>query len=488
MEMHTGIVCANYGCRRGAGPMCSGAWHAKCYRQFEHDPFPVLNANDLDDAMVDPDDFTEDDDQYRFQEARDGDHFMTAFQCDQCHFYNLRGRLPIDTEQDKLLQLCICRALLDSFWSRERSTVTKNLTEYRLFLRNSRLLGNNHPFPPRGPFPTIDSDGMEVACNLLIRSLRPGRNDTHVQFETVRKGRSVMSNYVHASAGGIGATALSMGERGGTYVTGSPTNSQWFRRFLNGMHRRMGDTWIPDWALTIDEILAAQAILEEDWQSHSSHPEVLLPITLSGVLFSGVFGSGLRGEEIPQIDLGGLRKHWHEGSEHPRQAHVPLVLKGRFKRQVGEKLYFQPLAVRSNSGVEYKLWLQRTISIYQHLGVTSGPLFRTVVSKTGRVKRATISDMDLLFHDVMKRVQVRHPNLLPGSVNVEEEMSVRRSLRRSFTSQAQNVGIPKDVIEANNRWRKHMHSRGTTPSMDMVERYSEAKATVEFLVRPSLSL
>ena len=125
------------------------------------------------------------------------------------------------------------------------------------------------------------------------------------------------------------------------------------------------------------------------------------------------------------------------------------------------------------------------IGIWEILGVTSGPVFRVTTAKTKTVQRASVADLDLLLHDVLKRVQVRMPNVLPASVNVENEYSARRSLHRFFTTQAQNVGIPKDVIEANNRWRKHMHSRGRLPSMQMIERYSDAKASVEILIRPS---
>ena len=49
--------------------------------------------------------------------------------------------------------------------------VTKNLSEYCLFLKISVTLGNLAPFPHRGPFPQADLDGMEVACNMLIWSL-----------------------------------------------------------------------------------------------------------------------------------------------------------------------------------------------------------------------------------------------------------------------------------------------------------------------------
>ena len=101
------------------------------------------------------------------------------------------------------------------------------------------------------------------------------------------------------------------------------------------------------------------------------------------------------------------------------------------------------------------------------------------------VKKATIGDLDTLFHDILRQVQIRFPATLPAHLKIDDEYSVRRSLRRGSTSDAHNQHIPKEVIEANNRWRKHMRSRNVLPSMDMVERYSDAKATVIALVRYS---
>jgi len=160
--------------------------------------------------------------------------------------------------------------------------------------------------------------------------------------------------------------------------------------------------WIPNRAITIDEILAALAICEDDWGAHGSKLALLLPIVLTGALLVSGVGAGLRGEEIPQINIGGLQKHWEEGTQHPRQEHVPLVLKGHFKQTVGEKLYFQPLAVCSKSGIPCRLWLHRALVVYHELGVTAGPLFRAIAPKTGKAKRAGIPDLDLLLHDIMK--------------------------------------------------------------------------------------
>jgi hypothetical protein len=68
---------------------CNGAWHGACYKQSERDNFPVFNQEtEAEDLVLD--DKMEDEDPKRFKEARDGDHLMTPFQCDLCHFENCK--------------------------------------------------------------------------------------------------------------------------------------------------------------------------------------------------------------------------------------------------------------------------------------------------------------------------------------------------------------------------------------------------------------
>jgi hypothetical protein len=466
------------------GQHCKGAWHADCYRQFEKDEFPVLRAWDLENALMGPEEFSVEDkeDKERFKVARPGDHLMTTFQCDQCMFVNLKGRKAGASVKDELVELCIRRAILDSFWSRETSTVEKNRNEMRRFLETADLLGINNPLPKRGPFPIGEDQGLGVACTILIRSLDAGRNAKHVQFETIRKLRSVVSNFIHTTPGGVGFSTISAGEGGGQFFSSSPTNCFWFKRFLVGCHRRMGDVWIPDRAITMPELNGCLNVLEGDWTRESLSKQERLEVALSGVLLTTGFGAALRGEEIPQIEVGGIRKYWNEAVNH-EVPHVPLTLIGRFKRTTGEKLYVQPLAVRSDSGISYRKWMERALKMYELAGITSGPMFRSV--KRGKVVRSSVGDLNGLFFDILKRLQFRNPEILSPDVKVEDEFSVRRSLRRGSTTQAQNVGVPKEVIEANNRWKKHLHSKGLLPSMSMVERYTDAKANVRYLVKYS---
>ena len=51
-------------------------------------------------------------DSIRFKEARDGDHLITPFQCVECHFVNIQGRLPDSQLQcDRLAEIAITRAI-----------------------------------------------------------------------------------------------------------------------------------------------------------------------------------------------------------------------------------------------------------------------------------------------------------------------------------------------------------------------------------------
>ena len=448
----------------------------------------MLVVQDLEDSIVDESVY-EEEDPLRFAEARTGDHLCCPFQCDSCSFWNIRGRGPIyGNEEDNLTLLCIRRAILDSFWARERSTVVYNNRQVVKYLECCDLLGDLTPLPPKGPWDSGDTFGLRLALTLLLRSLDKGNYTKNVQFETVRKVRSAFSNYIHASYGGIESSFIA-DEGRVQAVTNAASNCLWFRRFMQGMHKRMGDVWIPDRAVTIGEVLAGFKILEEDWKQLVQIGDLkgMESVVLTAVMLIAGFFGGLRGEEVTRMDIGLIRKYWNEATSAEDSPHVPMMLQGRFKKETGDKVFCQPLAVKSHSGVEILKWFSRNIFVMERRGVIEGPMFR-VIRKSGLIGRATVGDIDKLFLRLWNRIQEREPKLLPASVKVDDEYSISRSARRGATAHAQNCQVPQTVIEANNRWRKYQRSRGMTPSMGMMERYSDAKASVPTLIRFSQSM
>ena len=164
----SGIICVNFGVRSNGGAVCYGMWHTMCFRQDPQLKFPVLGVKDLDNSL-DDEEFLIEDDLTRFMWPRNGDHLMTPFQCENCHFFNMRGRgRKLGCSADKLLAICIRRATVDSFWSRERSTVSANLLLAKRYLVDQEALGSElNGLPSRGPYPHDDGWGMNLACGIL---------------------------------------------------------------------------------------------------------------------------------------------------------------------------------------------------------------------------------------------------------------------------------------------------------------------------------
>jgi hypothetical protein len=147
---------------------------------------------------------------------------------------------------------------------------------------------------------------------------------------------------------------------------------------MKGCHSQMGDVWCPGRPLTMREALLCQdTMLEEDW-----------------------------------------RKNWKEGLAHPNEPHIPLGMAGRFKRQVGEKVYIQPLVLESDSGLQYRLWMYHALQEHGKANTLQGPMFRVpnkkaVVDGEPGFKRAKIGDLDNVFRPLLlRRVQEKYPETI----------------------------------------------------------------------------
>ena len=87
---------------------------------------------------------------------------------------------------------------------------------------------------------------------------------------------------------------------------------------------------------------------------------------------------------------------------------MPLALVERFKQQTGIKFYTQPLAWKTGGGCFLANWFLRARVCYAAEGIGTGPMFRNEVKKT----KMSVADMDMGFHELLRAVQNRCPNLI----------------------------------------------------------------------------
>ena len=68
----------------------------------------------------------------RYDKGRMGYHVITHFQCNFCHFRNMKERDPTErSNKDERLIISIKRVSLDAFWSIEPGMVRGDLTTLR---------------------------------------------------------------------------------------------------------------------------------------------------------------------------------------------------------------------------------------------------------------------------------------------------------------------------------------------------------------------
>jgi hypothetical protein len=119
-----GVFCANFYSKRGFAP-CKAAWCGGCFVPLGPKVFPVRTLVDEEGKILD-----HHVESNWFNVARTGDHLITPFQCELCHFRNIYSQDPypqVSTDREALE--FFRRASLDAFWSRATSTVRGNLAE-----------------------------------------------------------------------------------------------------------------------------------------------------------------------------------------------------------------------------------------------------------------------------------------------------------------------------------------------------------------------
>jgi len=462
-------------------------WCGRCYEAGPDDPFPVrLPRDEAGNPMK-----VRKSDTDRYLYARRGDSFMTSFQCDLCHFRNLQGRDPVpQSGKDSKLLAFIRRATLDSFWSRESGTVSKNLGQLKLMCRAGDELGlhRGRMFPEMGPLPLEDTVGMGIAVCVLRRSLDPGRNEDTVQFSSASQAKTAFSNMWRASLEGMGRESVMARDRTKMFLTTCPTTGDWFERFALGMHKRMGDNVKQDEAISMPTMLELMKIFEQDYQAMSKGgnsdkiAEVLFPAAFVVIGYC----AALRGEEVPMMDLVGTRDLYDAGIHHKKEElrHVVIPLSGRFKNEVGELYHIIPLVLETTSGLKPGVWVGRLLEWYAQREITNGWIFR---DEHGFPVRA--ADYDYEFCRRIAEVQLQQPELIQPDLDVYDIYSLRRSLRRGSDSQAIAQNVDPADIDLNNRWRT-VEKAGTRKANfnRMQHHYADIKILLPALLQYSRAL
>jgi len=404
------------------------------------------------------------------------------FECDLCSFRNLNRRDPIwANAKDNYTLVCIRRANLDAFWSRESSTVEGNLRRMRLdYTDASAALSVMNPLPRLGNSAMVDRVGMGMAIYTLHSSLRQGKYTTNLQWDSMRKTPTWYANAFGAGSDYNTGSTLAKDEKK-LFVTQCPTSGWWFSRFMRGAKLRMGVVRRQNEALTIKVVLALCEIAEEDWKGSQDESE-WRDIEEMICFMLAEFCVALRGEEVPLIVLDGLLNFWDEtrGSVPP---YIMLTLRGRFKGEQGLRWHCVPVADVTASGILVRRWFDRFVTRRVTTeGKRTGWLF--VRPEGGRAK---FGDYDPIFRDYLTRVRNQYPNLIAASTDIDD-YSLRRSGRRGATTEATNRDVDPKTIELINRWRKKEAARGTEPGLPMRQVYTEVSKSLEALLRFSQSL
>ena len=75
------------------------------------------------------------------------------------------------------------------------------------------------------------------------------------------------------------------------WISNSTTNLLWFKRFIQGLHQRMGDVWLQDKAVSRYVIRACFSVLEDNWVRHGiGNYSKLLVSKAAFIILTGYYG------------------------------------------------------------------------------------------------------------------------------------------------------------------------------------------------------
>jgi hypothetical protein len=157
------------------------------------------------------------------------------------------------------------RASLDAFWSWATTTVRGNLAEEgKRGQKFASQMGVPCLIPKMGPFPLSDSMGMMWAAAVLDCSLDQGGSEQNVQWDTFWGTRSFITNATQAGVAGLSNTVGGY-KKSKMWILGVVTHLSRFTRFMEGLHKQVGEVRHQDKPITIEVLHKLDWILEKEW-------------------------------------------------------------------------------------------------------------------------------------------------------------------------------------------------------------------------------
>ncbi len=156
----------------------------------------------------------------------------------------------------------------------------------------------------------------------------------------------------------------------------------------------------------------------------------------------GGFYTGLRREEMLLTELAGTAKRLVHLAA-PKDAHFFFVIAGRTKGDQcsGAKLGVPCVTVTEGTHLRPGRWVKRLVEIIHKEDRRSGRLFNR------NLTFAALEEFELDFFTVLQKVQTT-TDLFPADLRISEECGIGRTLRRTVTAHARNMGIDRDFVRA----------------------------------------
>ena len=253
------------------------------------------------------------------------------------------------------------------------------------------------------------------------------------------------------------------------------------REVLYWLSKADGTNCKKDLGISIEVELALLELIKKEIATAKGWDRDMLAMT--GAFVSICFCGSFRGHEVFLTDLDGLYKYNEKIYDTNGLAHVTIPLLGRFKGEIGERFHLTPMAAIANSDIDLNFWVSLLLRMHVAKGGKRGPAFCD--SKGNRMK-STLMQQSVL--ELLLKLQMQDPTIIPLSVGVLEEYDISRSFRRGATTHARNRGVSISDITVANHWRDQENAQGRSINQPMADHYSESRQLLPTLLRFSKTL